>query len=488
MKTSLRTIGGLWVLVLAVACGGGGEKGRPDYGRQDVAGDDAEGLEDVSSTADSEDLDTVQGADEAVGPDDKGLPPDEAPPLPDEGVGSAEDGGQDVADPGEVDVIEPECPCDESLVQWVCGIDDKDYVNDQCAKCALCKHHPVTCVGCTGDKDCDPTDPLGPDGWIKQKDKCSVCLCDERTECERLFLPYPCGPFCDLSGQTWETACDMKNAYGCSPDWDENLDYYGPCEGPVCEPCEQSPKDPVCGSDGETYPNYCTLANCPKNPGATLAYLGRCLNEQFCGQCANQPKQAVCGDDGVTYANECAATTCQGHQVAYPGPCCVGCEPDGPGVCGADFKTYPNECVLICLGIEKKYDGPCTCNCDITGPEVCGSDGKTHPNQCWLDCLGLEKLYDGPCQGECPMCGKDFTPVCSTENKTYPNACWLQCKGATQKSVGICQVCKDLCGAVPPEPWPSPACGPDGVTYPSACFATKCAHYPESQVKPGACP
>lgn len=477
-----------WTLALAVACGGGGTKAPPDYGQPDtgndvavpdegVVGPDGEDASDVPATPD----------DVPVAPDDPGPLSDEAAPPEDEGVSGPDDTGVDAPEAGEV--VQPECPCQETPVAWVCGIDGKDYVNDQCAKCALCKDDPVTCVGCTGEKACDPTDPLGPDGWIKQKEKCAVCICEDQTECERLFLEYPCGPFCDLSGQTWQTPCEMKMGYGCSPDYDENIEYFGACEGPPCEPCEGLPEDPVCGTDGQTYYNYCTLMNCPETTGAALAYLGHCLNAQFCGQCASQPKEAVCGDDGVTYANECAAVTCLGHQVAYPGPCCVDCPPDGPGVCGADFQTYPNECVLICLGIAKKYDGPCVCDCDVTGPEVCGSDGKTHPNECWLACLGLDKLYDGPCQGECPMCGKDFTPVCGTDNKTYQNACWLGCKQATQKNQGVCSGCQAICGT-PENPTGGvvPACGPDGVTYPNACFATKCVGYPEGQVTAGPCP
>lgn len=486
MRDAFRTPAWLCSVVLLVACGGGGKTGARDYGHTDTGDVGIE--EDGAVPPDAEETPDGVSTEEATGPDDLGpAPEDEGVPQVDEGGDAPEElGGEDNPDLGEV--VTPECPCDETVVSWVCGVDDKDYVNDQCAKCAICQDNPKTCVGCGGDKACDPTDPLGPEGWIKQKDKCSVCVCEDRPECERLFLAFPCGPFCDLSGKTWLTPCDMKKAYGCSPDWDETIDYFGACGEAPCEPCAGQPENPVCGTDGVSYKNYCTLNNCPENPGVTLAYLGRCLNAQFCGQCAAQPKEAVCGADGVTYANVCAATTCMGQQVAYPGPCCVECPSTGPGVCGQDFKTYPNECILICRGIAKKYDGPCTCDCEITGPQVCGSDGKTHPNQCWLDCLGLTKIADGPCQGECPMCAKDFTPVCGTDNKTYQNACWLACKQATLKNQGVCSNCQALCGTPEnPSGGFNPVCGPDGVTYPSSCFAVKCVQYPESQVKAGPC-
>lgn len=472
--------------ILAVACGGA-TKGPSDDATPDNGTDVGADILDIEDAKDLLLEEEAAPQDPGVKQDELTTYVDDGPPPAEEVVGP-DDGVPDALDVGEV--VEPECPCDDKLVQWVCGIDDKDYVNDQCAKCALCKDNPVTCVGCTGDKECDPTDPLGPDGWLKQKAKCEVCVCEDRFECERLHLQYPCGPFCDYAMQTWQTPCDVKKAYACSPDWDENIAYFGPCKVQVCEPCDGLPMDPVCGTDGVTYVNFCTLMNCPENAGAMLAYLGRCLNAQFCLQCGGFAKIPVCGNDGVTYANECAATTCMGREVAYAGRCCVECESTGPGVCGEDFKTYPNDCVLVCLGIYKKYDGPCTCNCDLTGPEVCATNGTTQPNDCWLECLGLGKLYDGPCQGECPMCGKDFTPVCGTDNKTYQNMCWLKdCKGVNLKNNGVCSTCQSICGT-PENPTGGVvhACGPDGVTYPNACFATKCVGYAESQVKPGACP
>lgn len=474
-------------LLGALACGGGGTQKRQDYGPFDAGGDEVlsveEGEEEVLVEAGLEDVrpstEDAGGEEPASVSDDGGQPEDFG--------GGAEEFTEDS---GEVEVITPECPCDESIVSFVCGIDGKDYVNDQCAKCAICKDNPVNCIGCTGEKACDPTDPLGPNGWIKQKEKCEVCVCDDKAECERLNLAFPCGPFCDNDGKTWATPCEMKIGYGCYADYDENIAYLGACKEPLCEGCEDQPEDLVCGDDGKTYANYCSLVKCPSKPGVKLAYAGHCLDAGFCPQCAALPKEPVCGTDGVTYANECAAVQCMGKKVDHPGRCCTAeCQSEPVmEVCGADFHTYPNDCVLICLGIEKAYDGPCTCPCNMQGPQVCGSDGKTYPNQCWLDCLGVPKAYDGPCQGECPQCPRVFEPVCATDGTTHQNACWLECKGKTLKSLGICQNCKDLCGDVPQQPWPQAVCGPDGVTYPSLCFATKCLGYEESKVTQGPCP
>lgn len=464
------------------ACGGGASSGRDfrptDMGQETIGDAAVEVTPEVTDVEDAVEEEPTKQDLDLGGKEDEALVPDDAAPSMDEGVG--------IPEAGDAEVLLPECPCDETVVAWVCGIDGQDYVNDQCAKCAICQHNSKTCIGCTGTKDCDPTDPMGPNGWIKQKAKCEVCVCDNRTECERLQLQYPCGPFCDFSETTWNTPCEMKQHYDCSPDWDENIYYFGACGQAVCEPCETQPYDPVCGSDGVTYNNYCTLMNCGPQ-GVTLAYLGRCLDASFCPQCAPLEKKAVCGDDGVTYANECAAT-CAGHQIAYYAACCVFCEPGGKGVCGKDFKTYPNDCVLLCLGIEKAYDGPCICPCTTEGPKVCGKDGKTYYNQCWLDCLQVEKLYDGACQGECPQCPKVFEPVCGADNVTYPNSCWLQCKQINLKNQGVCQACKNICGT-PDNPVGglNPVCGPDGITYPSSCFPVKCVGYSEQQVSQGPC-
>jgi len=272
-----------------------------------------------------------------------------------------------------------------------------------------------------------------------------------------------------------DNAC--KNYF--NPKW---IGYYDECSVPTCGPCKDQPDDPVCGTDGVTYVNYCTLANCPKVPSTALHYVGACLNTEFCPQCMVFSKDPVCGTDGVTYANKCAAIDCVGMDLDHSGRCCPECDGvvENP-VCGEDFNTYPNDCTLLCLGLYKKYDGPCVCDCDLDGPEVCGDDGNTYFNQCWLDCLGKGLLYEGPCQGDCPQCPKVYDPVCGKigyYSLTFTNQCFLECWEATLVSQGVCSDCEAICGEHDnPKPgFDEPACGEDGIEYPSSCFPEKCHH------------
>lgn len=477
-------------MAFATACGGGSTTGNRDLaaGDGDVValdgiGEDGLLPDDASVTPDDSTKD-VSG--EPGQPDTPDLGDVPTPDVPDDTLepeveSPCEDGC--IEDTKE-DVPPPMCPCNKGMKAWVCGIDDVSYENDVCAACAICMDAP-DCPGCGGIEDCNMLDPEGPNGWIIKKAKCEVCLCEPDKECEsKLLLTPPCPSLCGVGpdgipgnedDETFEGPCEMKEAYDCSEDYDTFIHTYGACKEPLCDPCEGLPKNEVCGADGVTYKNFCTLMNCPGT--TTLEYLGACLNLDFCPECESDAKAAVCGKDGVTYANECAAATCPGTEVLYDGPCCVECAGMPViEVCGEDFNTYPNVCTLVCLLIPKKYDGPCTCDCSMVDEPVCGDDGSTYLNECWMTCEGVGKLYDGECTGDCPQCPKEFIPVCSAGTTTYPSLCVADCLGAESTSVGVCSGCATICGT---KDNPSPGfggevCGENGITYPTLCFPDKC--------------
>ncbi len=115
----------------------------------------------------------------------------------------------------------------------------------------------------------------------------------------------------------------------------------GACEEAVCPDVF----DPVCGEDGETYPNACEAraahvavgheGECPQECAGFSG--GLCSEGQFCDEprCGNSDIPGVCVD--------------------IPEVCPEIFDP----VCGCDGTTYSNDCFRIMAQVQLQHQGEC---------------------------------------------------------------------------------------------------------------------------------
>ena len=79
------------------------------------------------------------------------------------------------------------------------------------------------------------------------------------------------------------------------------------CFLPDCPTACTADFSPVCGSDGVTYSNQCTLevVACKRNDrGLRVAKVGKCSKDS-CPSLCPADFTPVCGTDGITYSNLC---------------------------------------------------------------------------------------------------------------------------------------------------------------------------------------
>ncbi|XP_010003562.1 PREDICTED: agrin [Chaetura pelagica] len=408
------------------------------------------------------------------------------------------------------DPSQASCVCKKTacpvVVAPVCGSDYSTYSNEcelEKAQCNQQRRIKVISKGPCGSKDpcAEVTCSFGSTCVLSADGQSAKCVCP--SSCSAA----PEGTVCGSDGKDYPSLCHL-NKHACDKQENVFKKFDGPCDpckgvlNDMNRVCRVNPRtrradllprpetcppkrEPVCGDDGVTYDNECTM-------GRSGAIRGLEIQKVRSGQCQHQDKcQEECSFNAV-----CLNRRGSARYLGTPSPC-LSVECTFGATCVVKNQEAVCECQQVCQG---RYD------------PVCGSDNRTYGNPCELDSMAcvlkreIKVKHKGPCDrcGKCQFgaiceaetgrcvcpteCVPSSQPVCGTDGNTYGSECELHVRACTQQTnilVAAQGDCKS-CGSTV-APWASrclggqcvcprcegqpraPLCGSDGLTYHSLC-------------------
>ncbi|CAC5391138.1 unnamed protein product [Mytilus coruscus] len=367
---------------------------------------------------------------------------------------------------------QPTCRCNTVCpdeVNMVCGSNGHTYSN----QCWLERE------ACRSQTDLKVLHP----GRCKENNPCKLIKCDYGEVCRidhegkgHCECPPSCqlviNKVCGTDDVTYDNECELRRR-ACQKKTVVDIKHLGACGGEHCKTrcghgarcvkqngvetcvcphkCQDGYFEPVCGSDGKTYKNYCRLQeyNCHQKTNIFKEHDGLC---DGCGKEESCEHYSFCYRSGNSA--KCVCRTCEENTVAK--------------VCGSDGRTYENECILrktscmnstfitvasdgecvkdpynaMCRRRRCKYgeicrNDHCVCprSCPLHGDPICGSNGKTYRNKCEMMKEGCRQRVDltiqhnGRCEETCDPrinCPETVRMVCANNGKTYINECIMK--------------------------------------------------------------
>ncbi|XP_056358543.1 ovoinhibitor-like [Oenanthe melanoleuca] len=341
------------------------------------------------------------------------------------------------------------CP---RILKPVCGSDSFTYDND-CGICAYNAEHDTN-VTKLHEGPCKESVAVDCTRYRTQTTKDGKTL---------VACPRDLNPVCGTDGTTYDNECAIC-AHNLERRTHVGKRHSGQCREKTAElDCSKFParkvkggKDlvrcprilrPVCGTDGFTYDNDCSICahNVQHGSDVKKSHDGRCKEESTPVDCSVYLSGAksgeairacpyilreICGTDGVTYSNDCALCAHnieRGTEVAkkHDGKCVE----EVPQLNCSRYRTATLK------------DGSSVMACAMIYDPVCGSDGVTYASECTLCAHNLEhrtnlgKRKNGPCEEDItralckhvtevsPICTMEYMPHCASNGQTYSNRC-----------------------------------------------------------------